>query len=678
MSNKTKKKKINLVDHFRDNQIEISAGDRITSLTYLRDFIALIRTGSRETEKAETKLQAVIKLLHEHPNVMANVRRSILVNLKNTNLVPMLTDSGMALSRSVGKELYSRLKHKFIPPETDQRDFLYVINAVFYKDKDFKWVEKITRETWIQFFELLGLSFRGSEPILAEQVMLSMQILSARIAQLGWEKELVEHLPLSPMERENPFMVQQYLLRELRNVMDRGNNDLVRDKATALKRSLDECKITIQTIRENTLEKGASLAQSFVLFQLEQKLERMLLLTDLVDADRQFNTGRLAEYFINVVRNENRRNSLRELLSQTTGYLAYQIAEQKGKKGTGYITSSPAEYRKMISSAMWGGFIVCFVAIIKNLLSLLKMAPFWQGFMYSVNYSLGFIVIEETKSTLATKQPAFTASAVAVSLDTRKSAGKPNLLNLAVTISKISRSQIASFLGNLIIVFPVTFLFCYAIDLAFHFKIAEGTKAMNLLRDQHPWQSLSLLYACNTGVFLFISGIIAGYVQNKMKYSRIAERIIEHPFLRFYFARPRLNKIARYWEAHAGSIIGNIALGFFLGMASTVGKIFGLPFDIRHITIAAGNTSIGLYGIGWENISKTYLAIVVLGVLGIGLLNFLVSFSLAFIVAVRSRGIRLSEYPEFLGILWKYFKSNPLDFIRPRKRISYDIQEPEA
>lgn len=116
MSNKTKKKKINLVDHFRDNQIEISAGDRITSLTYLRDFIALVRTSSRETEKAETNLQSVIKLLHEHPNVMANVRRAILVNLKNTNLVPMLTDSGMALSRSVGKELYSRLKHKFIPP----------------------------------------------------------------------------------------------------------------------------------------------------------------------------------------------------------------------------------------------------------------------------------------------------------------------------------------------------------------------------------------------------------------------------------------------------------------------------------------------------------------------------------------------------------------------------------
>jgi site-specific recombinase len=106
-------------------------------------------------------------------------------------------------------------------------------------------------------------------------------------------------------------------------------------------------------------------------------------------------------------------------------------------------------------------------------------------------------------------------------------------------------------------------------------------------------------------------------------------------------------------------------------MAGIVGKIFGVPFDIRHITIAAGNTSIGLYGVGWEHISKSYLAIVVLGVLGIGFMNFLVSFSLAFFVAMRSRGLSLKDFPEFFGILWRYFKSHPLDFIRPRKRISH-------
>ena len=42
-----------------------------------------------------------------------------------------------------------------------------------------------------------------------------------------------------------------------------------------------------------------------------------------------------------------------------------------------------------------------------------------------------------------------------------------------------------------------------------------------MLQDQHPWHSLSLLYACNAGFFLFLSGIIAGYVQNKIHFGHI-------------------------------------------------------------------------------------------------------------------------------------------------------------
>jgi site-specific recombinase len=77
---------------------------------------------------------------------------------------------------------------------------------------------------------------------------------------------------------------------------------------------------------------------------------------------------------------------------------------------------------------------------------------------------------------------------------------------------------------------------------------------------------------------------------------------------------------------------------------------------------------LAIYGLGLRNIPAGFLAEVLVGVLGIGFLNFLVSFSLAFIVAARSRGVRIREYPEFLGILGRYFVRNPLDFVRPRRR----------
>src|SRR6185436_10171288 len=107
--------------------------------------------------------------------------------------------------------------------------------------------------------------------------------------------------------------------------------------------------------------------------------------------------------------------------------------------------------------------------------------------------------------------------AVAGSLDIKKMNRQPNLYNLAVTVAKVSRSQIASFFGNLIIVFPLTFLLAWLYHRTFHVKIADGEAAISLLKEQHPWLSPSLFYACITGFFLFLSGIIAGYIQNKIQ-----------------------------------------------------------------------------------------------------------------------------------------------------------------
>jgi len=388
----------------------------------------------------------------------------------------------------------------------------------------------------------------------------------------------------------------------------------------------------------------------------------------LLDTENEFDTARFVETFRVLVRNENRKNSILEFMSQSLGYLAYQIAEHKGAKGSKYITSTWAEYRAMLGSAMGGGAWICLVVLIKNLLIRVPMAVFWHGFAYSVNYSVGFILIEETGATLATKQPAFTASAVASSLDTRKSTYQPNLYSLAVTVAKVSRSQIASFAGNLIVVFPGVALLAWGYDKLMGAKLVSGDVAMKMLMDQHPWHSLSLLYACNTGVFLFLSGIIAGYVQNKIVYGRVSRRLQTHPLLRLSMRKERLRRLADYVEKHAGTLIGNICLGFFLGMAGFVGEIFGIRFDIRHITISAGNVSLAVYGLGLRNVPARFLAEVLIGVLGIGFLNFLVSFSLAFIVAARSRGVRIREYPEFLGILGRYFIRNPLDFVRPRRR----------
>jgi site-specific recombinase len=675
MFGRKKKTKPDFIETVSGRSAVLSIADSQAGLDFLVGFFSVIRprsgrVGNRRQRDAEENLQKLTATLRDNAFLLSNLQHAILSQLVRTDLSSALTESGIPLARGFWQELFGRLRHKLLPPLHPENDFLYVLNRVFFRNHDYIWVEDIPRADWIAFFETLGLSLHIDDRRILRQLLLALNTLSFQVASLGLEKEIQNYIP-EPYRDENPFGTQNYLIHEmevLRITQKDNGEEGLRELSEKLKQVIGWCHECIGYVRDNHGLQGASLHQTYMLLLLDNRLDRISILMDLLDSEHRFDAGRFVDLFRMLIRNENRKNSILEFMSQSLGYLAYQIAEHKGAKGDKYITSTWAEYRGMLRSAMGGGAWICLVVLVKNLLIKLPMAIFWHGFAYSVNYSLGFILIEETHTTLATKQPAFTASAVAGSLDTRKNAHQPNLYNLAITVAKVSRSQIASFLGNLIIVFPGVWLLAWGYEKVFGHKLVSGAPALKMLMDQHPWQSLSLLYACNTGVFLFLSGIIAGYVQNKIRYGQIARRLQTHPILRLSMPAARLRRLSEYVEKHAGTLIGNICLGFFLGMAGFIGEIFGIRFDIRHITISAGNTSLAVYGLGFHNLNPWYLATVFGGVLGIGFLNFLVSFSLAFIVAVRSRGVRIREYPEFLGILWRYFRSNPLDFIRPRRR----------
>ncbi|MES1159127.1 MAG: hypothetical protein ABUM51_00070 [Bacteroidota bacterium] len=678
MFGKKKKNKPDFIETVVAKSTVLPITDSAQGLDFLVAFFSVVRPSSQKEKRNATRnLEFVIGQLHQHPVLLTNLQHALLSQLIRTDLSPALTESGIPLARGFWQEFFGRLRHKLLPPLQSENDFLYVVNRVFFRNNDYQWVEEIPRETWTLFFESVGLAFHVDDKRILQQLLASLKNLSFQVAQLGLEKDVRNYMT-EEEQQNNPFVEQNYLIHQFFSSAFAPDPAAAGEPAPSLRhlsqqigKIFDTCEASIDRIRANSSERGASLHQTYMLILLANKIERMSILVDLLDTDHQLNTGKFADFFRMLVRNENRKNSLREFMSQSLGYLAYQIAEHKGSKGGKYITSSPAEYRGMLTSAMGGGAWVCLMVLIKNIITRLEMPIFWHGFAYSVNYSLGFIAIEETHTTLATKQPAYTASAVAGSLDAKKNNQKPNLYNLAVTVAKVSRSQIASFAGNLLIVFPGMWGIAWAYEKVMHTKMVEGAAAAKMLNDQHPWHSPSLLYACNTGFFLFLSGIIAGYVQNKIRFGRIPERLQTHPILRLSMSKARLRRLGHYVEHHAGGIVGSVALGFFLGMAGFIGEITGTRFDIRHITISAGNTSIAVYGLGIHNIDRWYLVQVLLGVLGIGLLNFLVSFSLAFFVAVRSRGIRLKDYPEFLGILWRYFRNSPLDFVRPRRRLVY-------
>ena len=644
------------------------------SLEFLTELIGKIRPDHpKDILQAEMRFKALMYQVGQDKSSLFSLRKALLSQFLKTNIVNALTENGLVSSRGFVQELMSKIKHKILPELQTKDNFLYVINKIFYKKRDYLWVEGIDKNLWGQFFEVLGIQINLTEPALIKQFQQSLQILSYRITTLGLEKEITQRYD----NFENaiyPFLEQNRLINEYLQLNTKVHiSSDQRILLTNITEALHNCNQSIQWIKDQRTLYGTSLAQTYILTRLQKQVERLFIILDVLDTDNSFNTERFVDYFKTVVRNENKKNSITEFLNENTGYLAYQIAEHGGRTGEKFITTTKKEFWRMFVSAMGGGIIISFIGIIKNLIGKLSLAPFWNGFLYSANYSLGFILIQDTGSTLATKQPAYTANNVASSFDVQKVGEAPDLRNLAITVAKVSRTQLASFAGNLIIVFPLTYMLAW---LYFRFTgtmIASGAAAQKLLTDQQPFHSLALLYACFTGFFLFASGLVAGYVENYVVYGKIADRLRGMPSFKKNFSEKRRYKIVHYVENNLGALIGNISLGFFLGMAGFFGKTFGLPFDIRHITISAANTAIGFLGLN-HGITTKEIWYTFIGVMSIGFVNFAVSFGLAFFVAVKSRGIRLKDYGEFLGILWRYLKRYPRDFVQAPYKLRHADQ----
>jgi site-specific recombinase len=196
---------------------------------------------------------------------------------------------------------------------------------------------------------------------------------------------------------------------------------------------------------------------------------------------------------------------------------------------------------------------------------------------------------------------------------------------------------LVSLIGNLVVVIPICFLTSYLILEIWDSNVFSDKEAKSALFSNHLFYSLSLFYALITGILLSLSGIVTGYIDNKVIYSHIALRIENHPKIIKKYALEKRKKIATFFEKNLGAIIGNLFLGFSLGMAGNFGEFIGIPYDIRHITISAGNFSIALVNMHWQDLA--FVLTVFTTVILIGFINIIVSFLISFILACSSRGL---------------------------------------
>jgi site-specific recombinase len=622
---------------------------------------------------AEEQIVFLMKCLRTDEVALQKTKQSLFYLFSHSDVSEVMTESGLITETGFFSELSRRFNSKILPPLKNTGSFIYAVDSLFYKSSDYKWVNGVDNNLWMELFDLLGIHLNISDESLRTQLVNSIDALSYRVAMFGMEKTIVEHAGKGLGGIGSPFVGQNRILNDFRFGLDGNHPEKWEQFKQAYVPELERCGEVLNLLKRKRVIQGVSIRQTYSMLQLEQLIERIRLLIDFADNNRRINIKRFVALFKTVIENENTKTSLRRYIGKNVELLAYQIAEHERNTGEHYITATKEEYAGMFRSAAGGGVIVGFLAVFKLLLHYLPAAPFWQAFLYSINYAAGFILIQVAGCTLATKQPSMTASTIASSLDEKK-IGAPNLPQLAITVSRAVRSQAIAFAGNLIVAFPVALAIAAICSFVFKHPLANPEHARLLLDEINPAKHACYLYAAIAGVFLFLSGLISGYVDNRVRYGKIPQRVKAHPFLRLTFSGHTLDKIAAFVDKNMGLITGNLVFGICMGMASFFGYIFGLPIDIRHVTFSTANLAIGLWGTGFH-LPLTEWVQVLSGIALIGLVNFAVSFALAFYVAVKSRGIYVKQYGRIFHYLRVMLKKYPMDFIRPpgKARVPEDI-----
>lgn len=614
----------------------------------------------------ELEWKLVFEMVASDPMLLHKFQSEIHALIASQGFDDILCESNISSHGSFWQEFFSKIRHKILPKLRSENPFRFKLRRIIDFDKDRTWLSKLSdaqvEEACLLFFKENKLPEETTEAMLH-----SMRVISHHIASIGINNRMNIRGRKSS-EHHGDFFAVSELTFAFQQSLKISDNDC-QSCCDRLLQQIEKCRGYLNDLANSAVEQGTDIQRTFMIQKCNDLLNRLQHITICVSGDIHNRAHSRYTLVKDIFEEEYSSQDFSDFFKTNLKTLSLRISDHASKTGEHYIAANFREYSRFLWAALGAGVIVSILVFFKAWLHQAQLPLFWEAMVYSLNYVLGFVLIQIFHFTLATKQPAMTASAIAKSLDVNRD-GKVDLNEMAITIARVFHTQTISFIGNLLIVFPLPFVLTFLMDYFLDYQLYGAPEALKVMDNQHPWRSFALMYAAFTGVFLFISGLIAGYVDNRVIFSRIPERVRQSKNLHRFLGFKTTTKFARYLNHSAGSLAGNISLGFFLGTATFFGSITGLPFDIRHITFAAGTFSSALYCAGDLAILSDVI-ITIIGIMMIGFVNFGVSFGLAFYLACKSRDISIRKTPDLLYVLWRYFRRYPMDFFRapqkPRK-----------
>ncbi len=637
---------------------------------------------SGKTPKPVLRLKHLLNMLERNPEPRARIQALLGRFWRETDLAALLADFGFTARRDLGGEIGERLALRFLPGTPDTDDGAALFQLLFRDDADAAWLAAIDATTLARLATLLSAARGGDSQTAAG----SVDDWRAPLLQAStWLISAIRAAAFAPALRrrmgpdllaDRPFEQLVRVSEALVDALVAGDQPATARHATYLRALLQRCRAAAASVTDHLEAHGVSVNIVFEIEQLTARCDRLEALLDLLLSDQP--QRELQQLLVDLVQLARQRRSLRALLGRQYSLMARKVAERHAETGEHYITRNRSEYRAMLRAALGGGAIIGGTTFAKFAIMALGLAPFWAGFGAGMNYAISFLIVHLLHWTVATKQPAMTAPAMAEKLgalhlaasgadgEAGDQAGREAqaISGFVDEVTHLVRSQIAGIAGNILAVIPVVLLVQWAAWWLVGAPLVSEKDAHYVLH------SLTLLgptalFAAFTGVLLFASSLIAGWVENWFVYHRLDSALAHHPGIVARLGASRAQRWSLWWRSNISGLAANVSLGLLLGLVPALLAFVGIPLDVRHVTLGTGQLAAAASTLGWQTLATPAFWWCVGGLVATGTLNLGVSFWLALKVALRSRGITLADRRRLYGAIWQRLKQSPRSFLLP-------------
>ena len=608
------------------------------------------------------RLKHLLNVLERHPDHAQRFAGVIAGVWTELDAVSLFADVGFAPRTALWGEFLSRLRRRVLPASADTRQLSELFELLFPDAADEAWLAAMDDE----LVRRLGLLFAAA-PVerWRREIVDGITVLVSQVRAAGFAPAMRLRMDAA-LQQQRPFQSLVSAWEGVERVLrDPGNPRRPLTPALQYLRGLlDRCRSAARSVPGHLEAHGVSVDLIFAVEQMLARIDRIeALLACLLSPDPGPELRRLT---LTLVREVHERRSIRTLFAEHYSLLARKLTERSAETGEHYITRTPAEYRDMLRRAAGGGSVIAGTTLGKFALAALGLTAFWGGFWAGMLYALSFVLVHLLHWTVATKQPAMTAPALATRLRdiTRSVTRDDGLDGFVDEVAHLFRSQVAGIVGNVAAVVPLVLL---AQGLG-HWL--WGSTPISAAQAHYVLHSLdllgpTLLFAAFTGVLLFVSSLIAGWVENWFVFQRLDSAIAWNPRIVAVLGQARAQRWAAWWRANISGLTANFSLGLLLGLVPAVLAFFGLGIEVRHVTLSAGQLTAAAGALGPALLASGDFWRCVVAILGVGMLNVGVSFYCAFRVALRAQGVRVSDRRRVRNAVLARLRQSPRSFFLP-------------